>query len=301
MTLVSARSSRRLAPRICAALALLGSAVPLHAGGNVTVRVDRGGNLLVEGDREANAIEIHPYDIGAGTVTGVGSTLVNGAKSAEFTGASGDFRFWMRGGDDRVVVSDGDGNHVLGDLEVDLGPGNDSLLVQNFFVHDDLEVRGNSGDDTIELADTVFVLGRADIRTSAGDDRVVFRPAAFFDPLVIVFERDFEVRTGPGRDFVHLAGARFQRGVEVNLGHDDDLGELGGVQGGVSVCGCAFDDPDVLSHVRFRGGAGNDGAVLESVCGLAPPGLVQDFLRDFEDFPDDASFLGGEACARSCP
>jgi hypothetical protein len=170
-------------------LALTCGATATHAGGNVTVRVDGGGNLIIEGDRADNEIGIHPYAIGAGTVSGLGSTLVNGQAIAEFTGVSGDFRILMRGGNDRVEVSDGDGNHVPEDLEVDLGPGNDSLLVQNFFIHDDLDVRGNSGDDTIELAQTVFVDGETDIRTSAGDDRVIFSPAAFFDPLVIQFAR----------------------------------------------------------------------------------------------------------------
>ena len=43
-----------------------------------------------------------------------------------------------------------------------------------------------------------------------------------------------------------------------------------------------------------------DGVVLESVCGIAPPGLLSDFFQGFESFPDDCSFLGGEACSRGC-
>jgi hypothetical protein len=40
--------------------------------------------------------------------------------------------------------------------------------------------------------------------------------------------------------------------------------------------------------------------VLESVCGIAPPGVLTDFLDDIEFQPDDCSYLGGSACSRSC-
>lgn len=286
----------RLVGAFCAALAF---AVLLHADGDVTVRVDRAGNLIVEGDGAANEIQISPVGIGVGDVVGLGSTRVNGGERASFSGVDGDFRIRMHGGDDSVSVVDGDGNHVPDDLDIDMGPGNDGVLVQGFFVEDDLKIRTGSGRDRIELSQTVFVLDRTVIDTGAGDDEVVFVPADVAD-LLLVFEDRFSLDTGSGRDFVSLAGALFRAEVDIDLGRGDDLGQLGGPAGGLSVCGSRFESADVLADVRFSGGDGQDGAVLESVCGIAPPGLIQDFLRRFESFPDDASFLGGTACTRGC-
>lgn len=276
-----------------------GAGAAIHADGNVTVRVVGRGHLIVEGDGAANEILIRPVDNGVGDVVGLGSTLVNGGPSAAFSGVDGDFRIHLKGGDDGVSIDDGDGNEILGDLEIDLGSGNDQVLIRNFFVHHDLRIRTGSGDDTIELSQTVFVLDQTDIRTGAGNDRVLFVPAEVPDAL-LVFEDRFRVRTGPGRDFVDVIGALFRKEVDIDLGGGDDLGQLGGVVGGLCVCDAIFEDADVLGNVRFRGGDGQDGVVLESVCGIAPPGLLQDFLHEFESFPDDCSFLGGEACARGC-
>src|SRR5262245_15198381 len=278
-----------------AALAALG-----HAGGIVTVRVDRAGNLLVDGDGEDNEIQISPVDIGVGTVTGLGTTRVNGGERASFTGVVGDFRIRMRDGDDEVRIEDGDGNHVPDDLDVDTGHGDDFVLVQGFFVHDDLRLRTGPGNDTIELANTVVVSDLSELHPGSGDDRVLFRPAEVPD-LLIVFEDDFQLRTGTGRDFVSIAGARFVQGCDIDLNDGDDLGEPGGIVGGLCVCGSTFEAVDVFHDVRFGGGDGQDGVVLEGVCGIAPPGLIQDFLREFEAQPDDCSFLGGDACARGCP
>ena len=280
-------------------VAALGLATAVQADGNVRVRVDDHGNLIVEGDGADNEIQISPVDIGIGDVTGLGSTLVNDSERASFSGVSGDFRIRMRSGNDRVLVVDGDGNHVPDDLDIDTGPGDDHVLVSGFFVHDDLHVRTRTGDDVVELAQTVFVDDRTTIETGWGDDRVTFAPADVPD-LLLVFEAGVSLETGPGRDFVDIAGALFRSTVSIDLGRGDDLGQPGGAAGGLSVCGSRFESGNVLEEVRFRGGAGQDGAVLESVCGIAPPGLVQDFLHRFESFPDDGSFLGGTACSRGC-
>src|SRR5262245_51994627 len=154
---------------LLAVLSLSSLAGPALAGGNVSVRVDRGGNLVIEGDDEDNQILISPVGIGVGTVLGLESTLVNGAESAAFAGVDDDFQIRMRGGDDRVLVADGDGNVVPDDLEIDAGRGDDFVLVQGFFVRDDLEIRGGSGNDVVELADTVVVEDRTRIDTGSGD------------------------------------------------------------------------------------------------------------------------------------
>jgi hypothetical protein len=280
-------------------LAALGLAAQVRAGGNVTVRVDHDRNLIVEGDGADNEIRISPVAIGVGEVVGIGSTLVNGSDRASFRAVDGDFRIRMRGGDDRVSIVDGDGNHVPDDLDIDTGHGDDHVLLQGFFVHDDLRIRSGPGDDTIELSQTVFVQDRSNLHTGSGNDQVLFRPADVAN-LLIVFEDDFQLRTGSGRDFVSIEGVLFRGGVDIDLNGGDDLGESGGIVGGLCVCGSSFETADVLADVRFGGGGGMDGVVLESVCGIAPPGLLQDFLRDFEVNPDDCSFLGGAACARGC-
>lgn len=278
-------------------------AVSVHAGGNVSVHVDGGGNLIVEGDGADNEILIMPFEVGEGFVVGLGTTLVNGDLQAFFSGADDDFKIVMRGGNDTIQIDDGDGNEAPDDLEIDAGQGNDVVLVRHFLVHDDLKIRLGSGDDVLTLSQTAgnasFVLDKTDIDLGAGNDQVLFEIGPLPDTH-LTFGDDFVLRGGAGRDFVSILGALFEDDVDVNLGTGDDLGELGGVKGGLCVCGSIFLDPDVLDDVRFSGGDGQDGAVLESVCGIAPPGLVQDFLRRFEVNPDDCSFLGGEACKTPC-
>jgi len=238
---MSANRSRRARSRApwTVGLALCASAGALQAGGDVSVRVDRAGNLVVEGDDEDNEILISPVDIGIGTVLGLGTTRVNGGDSATFSGVDGDFRIRMRGGNDRVLVSDGDGNRVPDDLDISTGSGDDSVLVQGFFVDDDLRIDSGAGNDTIELANTVVVAERTSIHTGSGDDRLFLEPAEVPD-LLIVFGDDVTIRTSSGRDFVDLSGALFRQGLDVDLGSGDDMGDTLGLQGGVSVCGCRF-------------------------------------------------------------
>jgi hypothetical protein len=280
------------------ALVLWASAEPVGAQGNVTVRVDGNGNLIIRGDAADNGVFVKPFDVGEGFVEGLGSTLVNGGDSAAFSGATGDFRFDMRGGDDTIQIDDGDGNETLGDLEIRTGSGDDVILVRHFIVHDDLEIRSGPGNDVITLEQTAgnspYAEDRTFIGTSTGDDQVFVRGGELPDSLV-QFVDEFRVSTGAGRDFVSIQGGLFLDEVNVNLGDGDDLGALGGPTGGVCVCESVFLDEDVLEHVRFSGGDGFDGGVMESVEGLAPPGLVSDFLRVEVD-PDDCSFLGGTAC-----
>src|SRR5262245_34808060 len=202
-----ARNPSPFSTRFLLALVACGvSSGLLHAGGNVSVRVDRAGNLIVEGDAAGNQILISPIGIGVGTVLGLEGTRVNGAESANFSGVVADFRIRMRGGDDRVLVSDGDGNTVPDDLKISTGDGNDFVLVQGFFVRDDLMIHTGAGNDSIEIADTVIVSDLTSIGTGSGDDRLLFRPADVAD-FLIVFENDFRVQTGSGRDFVGISGA----------------------------------------------------------------------------------------------
>ena len=274
------------------------------ADGNVTVHVDGQGNLVVVGDGADNAISIMPFDIGEGFVRGLDGTLVNGSEQAPFTGAGGDFRIRMHGGDDTVEVDDGDGNEVLGDLEVETGTGDDTVLVRHFIAHGDLSIHTGPGHDRVRLEQTAglsaFAEGRTDVRTGAGNDQVIVTGGDPSLEAFVRFQGAFRVATGQGRDFVSVSGAIFFDAVEVDLGAGDDLGSTGGPPGGVCVCGSTFLADPVLGRVSFRGGGGVDGGVLESVCGIAPPGLVDDFL-DVESEPDDCSFLGGTACSGSCP
>lgn len=286
-----------------AALAVLSwVSAEASAEGNVTVNVDGAGNLIVVGDALGNGISIMPFDIGEGFVVGLGTTLVNGAAQAAFSGAVGDFRIRLLGGNDSVAVDDGDGNEVLGDLRIDTGGGNDVVLVRHFIAHDDLLITTGLGNDLVTLEQTAgasqFVEDQTLVRTGAGDDQVFVVGDVSFEAFVR-FDDLFQVRTGSGRDFVSITGAVFMDEVSVELGAGDDVGELGGARGGVCVCASLFLDEDVLSHVSFSGGGGTDGGVLESVCGLAPPGLVDDFLH-VEIEPDDCSYLGGDACSESC-
>jgi hypothetical protein len=180
-------------------------------------------------------------------------------------------------------------------VEIRTGGGNDQVTVASFHILDDLSIDTGSGDDAVTLDPgfTEFVEDRADIITGSGNDAVLMRSSPSFTTF---FQDDFSLKTGAGRDFVHVCGMGFRNRVEIDLGRGDDGPTATGDRGGLCIDGnTVFDNPNVLSEVVFRGGDGTDEYAIEFVNGIAPPGVVSDFLRTFEWQADECSFLGGTA------
>jgi hypothetical protein len=261
--------------------------------GNVTATVDGDGNLVVLGDNGDNCVWWFPTGIGEGDLHGCNGTLVNGTASSPINGATNDFRFVMRGGNDVVRIEDGDGNAAPDDLEITTGSGNDQVLVKSFHVLDDLTIKTGTGDDLVMLDPgfTVFVEDKTDVVTGPGNDVVLMRSSP---SITCFFQDDCAVRTAEGRDFVHLCGVGFRNGLLIDLGPDDDGPTATGDRGGLCVDGnTVFDNPDAQDDVVFRGGEGTDEYAIEFVSGIAPPGVLGDFLVSFELQGDECSYLGG--------
>jgi hypothetical protein len=261
--------------------------------GNVTATVDGDGNLVVLGDNGDNCVWWFPTGIGEGDLHGCNGTLVNGGASAPITGATNDFRFVMRGGHDVVRIEDGDGNAAPDDLEITTGSGNDEVLVKSFHVLDDLTIKTGPGDDlvTLDPGFTVFVEDKTDVVTGPGNDVVLMRSSP---SVTCFFQDDCAVRTAEGRDFVHLCGVGFRNGLLIDLGPGDDSPSAAGDRGGLCVDGnTVFDNPDAPDDVVFRGGDGTDEWAIEFVSGIAPPGVLGDYLASFEAQGDECSYLGG--------
>jgi hypothetical protein len=297
------RVGMRLVAVLACMLALsLVLATSAQAAGSVSVKVNGSGDLIVRDDGTNNCVEVSPFDAGEGSVQGCDSTLVNGRPSASFSGANRDFRFKLRGGDDTVFLNDGDGNEVPNDLKIKTGRGNDTIRIRSFLIRDDLSIDAGSGNDALSLEQTAgaadFVLDKTGINTGSGKDEVLFEtvsPQIGLEPF-LTFGDDFRLKTGSGRDFVHICRAVFADKVRVDLGNGDDKPDPrapADVKGGLCVCDSTFEDADVLDDVEFRGGNGEDEFTYNNITGIAPPGLIDDFF-DFELQADDCTYLGGE-------
>jgi len=161
----------------------------------------------------------------------------------------------MRGGDDFVRLDAGPGTTVFRDLKVEMGMGDDTIEILGVRVMDETQIDTGDGDDII------FVDG---VRTPFGFSRSGFTGK-------------FTLDTGSGRDLFEFHNAIFRGEVDVRLGF--------GIDGA-----CGFEDSEFQKPemVRFDGGPPS---------GFPGDGIVNAGLEftiiDFEDFPDDCSFLGG--------
>lgn len=161
----------------------------------------------------------------------------------------------MRGGDDFVRVDAGPGTTVFRDLKIETGMGDDMIEILGVRITDETQIDTGDGNDIllVEGVRTPFGFSQSD------------------------FAGKFTLHTGSGRDLFEFHNAIFRGEVDVRLGF--------GIDG---VCGfedSEFQRPDL---VRFDGGPPS---------GFPGDGIVNAGLEftiiDFEDFPDDCSFLGG--------
>lgn len=237
-------------------LALAGSVavVPLPAptGGDVQVRVEDG-DLIIQGDNRDNNIIVTESLIG-----GRAGTTINGERRIFVPeGMTGDIVINMEGGDDFVRVElPGTNFHVLHDLEINMGRGNDILELLQVKVPEETRIDMGSGHDIIFIDG---VMGPNE-----------FTRSEFFG--------NFMVTTGSGEDLLEFHRTIFHGGVNVDLGSDVD---------GV----CNTEDSQILmpEQAFFDGGAPSS----FPGDGLVAPTIEFPNIINFEAFPDDCSFLGG--------
>lgn len=226
-----------------------------QAAGNVQARV-ADGSLFISGDnRDNNIILIREFTFIR--VAGRGDTTVNRGRLFDSEGVT-NIVIEMRGGDDflRVEVASGP-DLAFPDLRIDMG----------------------TQDDVIELLG-VRVAGETQIATGDGSD-IVFIDGVFSAIEEFIssdFEHKFAANTGRDRDLVEINHAIFRSEVDVRLGSGID-----------AVCTHASEYQS-LDNTSFDGGRPDDfpgDGFFELVIQL------EGAVIDFEEVPDDCSFLGG--------
>jgi hypothetical protein len=161
----------------------------------------------------------------------------------------------MRGGNDFVRVDAGPGTTVFRDLKIETGMGDDTIEILGVKITDETQIDTGDGNDILLIEG---------VRTPFGFSRSNFA-------------NKFTLHSGSGKDLFEFHNAIFRGEVDVRLGF--------GIDGACGFEDSEFQRPDL---VRFDGGPPS---------GFPGDGIVNAGLEftivNFEDFPDDCSFLGG--------
>ena len=121
------------------------------------------------------------------------------------------------------------GRTVPGDLRIDLGDGDNYLLLGDFgggVIGGDLRIRGGSGSDQMFLGDNIEfqelrVLGRTNIHTGSGDDMIAIGGSG-----QVSFSERAQIHLGDGDDALYLFAALFSQPSKAHggCGHDVVIG-----------------------------------------------------------------------------
>jgi hypothetical protein len=127
---------------------------------SVTARVNGGGTLILQGD----SANLQVTQTAAGTFDVVDA----GASLGSFSGVDS-LRLKLRGDNDTITLDLGGSLGALERVFIQLGKGDGRLTVQNGTVNF-LKIHGGRGNDTVNLADTLQVVGRLNVNLFNGDD-----------------------------------------------------------------------------------------------------------------------------------
>jgi hypothetical protein len=204
-------------------LALLTPTSHLMAQGDVVVEVDDNGNLTVEGNDDDPEFIFVEASVAPGRFIFSDPEL-----GTTFNGLA------------ELTV-----DNVFGDMEFDLGEGDNILILDDgaasdFCVLGDLDITAKGNSSTIVLIDDANVDGRTRITTKNGSDSV------------ILLESDFEVisvKTGKGDDVFGAVGstADFNDDVNANMGSDNDA--------------IVFQEARFFAELNAKLGSGDDAAI----------------------------------------
>ncbi len=227
-----------------------------QAAGNVQAQLENG-DLIVNGDELDNNIIVIQECCSTVVVKGRADTTVNGSSNRFDSQVTHDIIIRLNRGNDFI--------------RVEVVPGFEGIM-------NDLRIHSGHGDDTIELLG-VTVQNDTVLDTGDGDDVIfidgVKNPNGYHRPD---FRGRFRVDAGSGRDLLEFHHAIFRGEMDVTMGDGID---------GV----CNTEDSDFLqaNQATFDGGPPN---------GFPGDGFVAPIIQlphiiNFEEFPDDCSYLGG--------
>lgn len=204
-----------------------------------------GGNLTLTGDNQANGIVVRQVGFNKLLLVGAGSTI-KGQPFQVVNGVSGNVQFNMNGGNDFVIIDDGD--KLLSvpagapttfqrpvffkDLILNMGDGADAVEIDGVTVNIKLKVDGGFGTQ----ADQVKV----------NDTRVIGAGLGDFTPRI-------EIDTNGGNDFVRLVDSVFNGLADIDTGAENDTLEMTNVA------------VETLGDLKINTQAGNDFVKLDQV------------------------------------
>jgi hypothetical protein len=160
---------------VIVSLATSGSALAQNTTGVVT-----NGNLMIQGDNQGNEIAIRATDTaGSFVVEALDGGLINGIPGfVEFDGVTGDINVDLGEGSNQLILtarnlaqSANEAFNIADDLLINTGSGDDSIVVDNVFVGNDVGIVTRGGDDAVTL-NAVDVDDELLIRTGSGNDAV---------------------------------------------------------------------------------------------------------------------------------
>lgn len=239
------RSARRLCLESLEGRALM--------AGNVFVRFELG-DLIITGDSAANEVTVV-------------QSLQNGVPIPG--------RYFIVGQNSTTIFGTTNGfvSNVTGDIRINLGANNDRLTVGNgvngaFVAPRDLSINMGDGNNTV-LVDRVTIRDDASIVTGAGADSVTMRATVGSQPDVDFGLNDLNISTGNRNDVVRIENTFVRRNLTVDTAGTDAFTDIvdfivGNVGGDTSISTGAGDDLIRVSGVGFNGdltanaGAGND-------------------------------------------
>jgi hypothetical protein len=222
---------------MAALLLLLLLALPARVLALGDVRAVVTNNLLeVLGDGEANVLRITPgTGQGAVVVSGFEGTTVNGGAAPASLAAVDGIRITSAGGDDRMELV---GLEILDRLEVKLGRGVDSIILQDVRVRGESTIKGGRDRDVVTIRGFSRFFGPLLFQGREGADEVTLTGATVSGGLrvdggssgdtVLIQLSALEaggqllVRGGAGEDLVTLVDSDFFGAVVLDLRKDDD-------------------------------------------------------------------------------
>lgn len=190
--------------------------------GNVSVNLVAN-EVRILGDNAANQVSVHQLASGAYRIQGQTGTTINGKAFVDMKSPDFDLRINLGAGNDKLIVGNNIANAAMmvEDLEIDMGAGNDSVVVGNVRTTDNefAKIRTGDGNDTVSVEKCTIKTGLK-VETGAGNDRL--------DVWKSTINGKLEANMGAGTDQVFLTDAVFSSSFLDGGSGTDTLKRTGG-------------------------------------------------------------------------
>jgi hypothetical protein len=243
----------------------------------VVVTVDPEGNLNVDGSSEDDIVTITGIPPG---VAGSGMYLVTTQRGSQapqtqtVTGVIGDILVNLHGGNDQLTMNNA---YVNGSIRIDMESGNDTVTLGNADVvstRGDLDVDLGTGNDVLN-GRRIFIAGDQDLLGGDGNDAFTFDGVASPFTLGTSAAGNANWSTGNGDDTVHVIYAFIVGAFAIDLGVGTDSLDIFGSAasgdvsffGGTGVDSLTVDTNFFDSQLLLDGGADNDTIFLANGLG----------------------------------